>query len=152
MKVLSLGSSVGLSFHSLTLSPKVRLTMPPVRGAFAKKVGRKVKKAHLKKEQSASESARLDTFTRGMIWGMHLAKVPREEIQRQVFKKDGSCPKIRAIDYVIAHKVAQPAWKGEDNVWKMHTYRSLQRLHDKLHGKLHDKPIILTKRVNNLNL
>ena len=62
---------------------------------------------------------------------MSLAQVPREEILQQVFKKDGSHPKIRAIDYVIAHKVAQPAWKGEDNVWKMHTYRSLQRLHDK---------------------
>ena len=103
--------------------------MPPVCGAFATRVGRKVKKAHVKKElyaseparllnkkRSASEFARLDPFTRGMIWGMHLAKVPREENLQHVFKKDGSRPKIRAIDYFIAHKVAQPAWKGEDTV------------------------------------
>ena len=54
-------------------------------GAFAMKVARMVQKTKLKKKV-----ARFDPFTRGMVWGMHLAKVPREEIQRQVFKKDGS--------------------------------------------------------------
>ena len=60
-------------------------------------------------------SARLDIFTRGVVWGLHLAKVPREEIRGMVTKKDGTHPQLNAIDKVIAHKTQDPHWMGEDS-------------------------------------
>jgi hypothetical protein len=63
-----------------------------LRGSFAKRIAmKKVMKVHEKSH------ARLDAFSRGMIWGMHLANVPRADIQRQVAKKDGSQPSLGAI-------------------------------------------------------
>ena len=59
--------------------------------------------------------ARLDPLARGQIWGMHLAHVPREDIQKQVRKKDGTPPSLHAIDEVIASKNAQPDWRGQDS-------------------------------------
>jgi hypothetical protein len=62
------------------------------------------------------KTARLDPFTRGMVWGMHLAKMPRQEIKKLVLKKDGSTPELNAIDKIIAHKVAEPDWNGADSI------------------------------------
>ena len=81
-----------------------------LRGSFAKRIAmKKVMKVHEKSH------ARLDAFSRGMIWGMHLANVPRADIQRQVAKKDGSQPSLGAIDQVIIHKSAKPEWMGEES-------------------------------------
>ena len=59
--------------------------------------------------------ARLDVFARGMIWGMHVAKAPREDICKEVVKKDGRPPSIQAVDQVIAHMKVFPDWRGEDS-------------------------------------
>ena len=48
----------------------------------------------------------MDVFARGMIWGMHVAKAPREDICKEVVKKDGRPPSIQAVDQVIAHMTA----------------------------------------------
>ena len=37
------------------------------------------------------------------------------EIQELVMKKDGTHPKLNAIDKVIAHKIADPDWQGEES-------------------------------------
>ena len=55
----------------------------------------------------------MDPWARGMIWGMHLAKVPRTRMAELVEKTDGSKPKVHAIDMVIARKKSDPAWRGE---------------------------------------
>ena len=59
--------------------------------------------------------ARLDALTRGMIWGMHLAKMPRDDIQKHVAKKDGTVPTLDGIDKIIAHKRENPEWMGEES-------------------------------------
>jgi hypothetical protein len=47
-----------------------------LRGSFAKRIAmKKVMKVHEKSH------ARLDAFSRGMIWGMHLANVPVDHVQ-----------------------------------------------------------------------
>ena len=58
--------------------------------------------------------ARLDTFTRGVIWGLALVGTPREEICKLVAKKDGAAPTKRAVDDVIAKKKEKPEWRGEE--------------------------------------
>ena len=57
--------------------------------------------------------ARLDPFSRGVIWGMHLAKAPREEILQHVVKTDGTVPSMQAVDQVIKHKKDHPDWRGQ---------------------------------------
>ena len=47
---------------------------------------------------SAMTSARLDAFARGAICALAENGVERSDIQRQVCKKDGTHPNIRAID------------------------------------------------------
>ena len=59
--------------------------------------------------------ARLDTFARGMIWGMHLAGAPREDILQEVSKKDGTLATLSAVDKVIATMKANPEWRGQDS-------------------------------------
>ena len=59
--------------------------------------------------------ARLDVFARGMIWGMHVATSPREDICKEIVKKDKSPPSIFAVDQVIAHMKVFPDWRGEDS-------------------------------------
>ena len=54
-------------------------------------------------------------FARGMIWGMHVAKAPREDICKEVVKKDKTPPSIFAVDQVIAHMKVSPDWRGEDS-------------------------------------
>ena len=77
----------------------------------------KVRKRHLKKKaKTKTTSARLDAFSRGMIWGMHVVDTPRSTIREKVLKKDGTHPQLNAIDKVIAHKTADPTWYGEDSV------------------------------------
>ena len=67
------------------------------------------------KPAAESPSTRMDAFARGMVWGMHLAKVPREKIQELVTKKNGSAPSLTAIDKIIKHKNDKPEWRGEDS-------------------------------------
>ena len=67
-----------------------------------------------RKRDGANTFARLDAFSRGMIWGLRLAKCTREEICKHVTKKDGTAPSARAVDFVIAHKTAHPEWRGQD--------------------------------------
>ena len=43
-------------------------------------------------DDASGSFARLDVFARGMIWGMHVAKAPREDICKEVVKKDKSPP------------------------------------------------------------
>ena len=52
----------------------------------------KVKKLALKTKRAKAQRnrARLDAFTRGVIWGMHVAGMGREDMLAHVRKKDGS--------------------------------------------------------------
>ena len=75
----------------------------------------KVRKDWLKRGRRKATNSRLDVFARGVIWGMHLAKAPRADIQKLALKKDGAQPQLNAIDKVIAHKTEDPEWRGEDS-------------------------------------
>ena len=66
-------------------------------------------------DDASGSFARLDVFARGMIWGMHVAKAPREDICKEVVKKDRRPPSMQAVDQVIAHMKAFPDWRGEDS-------------------------------------
>jgi hypothetical protein len=57
----------------------------------------------------------LDAFARGVVWGMNLAGAKREDIAEKVTKKDGTPPKLHAIDVVIAKMKAEPEWRGADS-------------------------------------
>ena len=69
----------------------------------------------LMRPRAKASSARLDPFTRGVIWGMHLAGACREDIKKHAVKKDGSTPQMNAIDKVISRKTAYPEWMGQDS-------------------------------------
>jgi hypothetical protein len=75
---------------------------------MAPKVKRTLRKGRVKKSHS-----RLHPFDKGVVWGLHLADVPRLRIQQLTCKTDGSAPSLRAIDAVIARKKAEDDWKGE---------------------------------------
>ena len=60
-------------------------------------------------------SARLDAFSRGAICALAENGFERTEIQKQVFKKDGTNPHIRAVDGVLAKKREDPNWRGQDS-------------------------------------
>ena len=79
-------------------------TMPP-----------KARKCATKQAKKKATNARLDAFSRGMIWGMHLVGTPRETIRQKALKKDGTAPRMNAVDKVIAHKAADPTWTGEES-------------------------------------
>ena len=74
----------------------------------------KLKKVRKDKDQ-ASNWSRLDVWTRGVIWGMHLGGLQRERMQDYVSKKDGSQVTLNAIDGVITKVKENPEWKGEDS-------------------------------------
>lgn len=76
----------------------------------------KVRKLGMKSKPNAQSSARLDTFARGMIWGMHLAGMAREGMAEHLEKKDGAAVPLNTIDRVIAKKKADPEWRGMDSV------------------------------------
>ena len=59
--------------------------------------------------------ARLDVWTRGVIWGMHLAGMSRQDMLTHVTKKDGSPLELNTLDKVIAKKTSEPQWTGEDS-------------------------------------
>ena len=51
-------------------------------------------------------------------WEVYLAcgtHTPGEDIRQEVLKKDGGQAQMNAIDKVIAHKTANPEWRGEDS-------------------------------------
>ena len=62
-----------------------------------------------------ASKARLDPFTRGVIWGMHLGKVKRSEMLTHVQKKDGSPLLLDTLDRVIARKREDAEWRGEES-------------------------------------
>ena len=51
--------------------------------------------------KAQSTFARLNVFTRGEIWGMHLAGMKRNEMVELLQKTDGSAPKLRCVDGVM---------------------------------------------------
>ena len=84
--------------------------MPAVRKDAAKPAKPKVRKG----EEEAS-SARLSVWTRAVIWGMHLANMPRADMRQYVKKKDDTPVGLHAIDDVIARKTHDTSWEGEDS-------------------------------------
>ena len=80
-----------------------------VGGAKKQKKARQIKKT----TRAGASYARLDKWSRGVIWGLHLGKVPRADIAALVDKIDGTKPKLHSIDMVIAKKKADPVWRGE---------------------------------------
>ena len=82
--------------------------------SVAKKPASKARSAMRIAKRHASR-ARLHPFTRGVIWGMHIGKVQREEMLKHVQKKDGSPLLLDTLDYTIAKKKAEPKWLGEDS-------------------------------------
>ena len=68
-----------------------------------------------RKRDGTRSFARLDAFSRGVIWGLHLAKSTREDMCKYALKEDGTSPSQRAVDEVIAHKTAHPEWRGTDS-------------------------------------
>ena len=67
-----------------------------------------------RKRGSSPSYARLDAFTRGVIWGLALVGTPREQMRKLVVKPDGTAPSPSAIDDVIAKKKEHPEWHGEE--------------------------------------
>ena len=67
------------------------------------------------KAEKATTFSRLSTWTRGVIWGMHLAELPREDMKQHVRKRDGSSVGLHAIDEVIAKKKENPEWEGTES-------------------------------------
>lgn len=89
--------------------PRAEAGMPPKRaGRFARASARG------RCKRKSATHARLDVFTRGMIWGMHLAGMSRDDMQKFVVKKDGSNVPLKTIDKVVASKKANPKWTGQD--------------------------------------
>ena len=68
-----------------------------------------------KRKRSQPTSARLNVFSRGVVWGAHSAGMPREEIRTLVKKKDGTHPTLEAIDNIIATKNKDPEWIGSES-------------------------------------
>ena len=67
------------------------------------------------KAKKKTSRAGLDAFTGGVIWGMHIGKVRREDMQKHLQKKEGARPTLDCIDKVIGHKTADPDWRGEES-------------------------------------
>ena len=77
--------------------------MPPKQaGRFARAAARG------RTKRKSATHARLDMFTRGMIWGMHLAGMSQENMQKFVAKKDGTNVPIKTIEKVVASRKANP--------------------------------------------
>ena len=49
--------------------------------------------------------ARLDVWTRAMVWGMHMAGMSREDMLEHVTKKDGSPLTLHCIDETVCVRV-----------------------------------------------
>eukprot|EP00973_Karenia_brevis_P040273 5562885-Karenia_brevis.AAC.1 len=67
------------------------------------------------KKSIGKTRARLDVFSRGVVWGMHLAGAARAVIQKTVTKKDNTPPTLKSIDQIISHMKENPDWKGTDS-------------------------------------
>ena len=67
-----------------------------------------------RRRPDAPSYARMDTFARGMIWGMCIAGCTRDQILDCAVKTDGTQPSVRAVDDVIAKKRDEQKWRGED--------------------------------------
>ena len=75
----------------------------------------------MKRKRKRRSHARLDPVTRGVIWGMHLAKAPREEILKHVVTTDGSVPTMKVVDAAIKKETKQTTWT--EHKCKMNTTR-----------------------------
>ena len=69
------------------------------------------KKKKLKKRPASW--ARLSTFNKGVVWGMHVAGMKRSDMVEHLAKTDGSKPSLHAIDDVVAKRTEDPKWEGE---------------------------------------
>ena len=56
------------------------------------------------KKKHQRSNARLDAFTRGVIWGMHVAGMKRDQMLDHVRKKDGTKLNLHNLDPVISRK------------------------------------------------
>ena len=72
-----------------------------------------VLKDKLKNKPNDGSWARMNVWSKGMVWGMHLVGTSRNEIRKLVAKTDGSTPSMKAIDDVLAKKRADKTWEGE---------------------------------------
>ena len=72
-----------------------------------------VKKTIMKKKPTF---ARLTPAARNRIIGMRLAGAERQRIRDTIRKSDGSSPCLQAVDAVLAHYQADPAWDGTNSV------------------------------------
>ena len=77
--------------------------------------GAKVVKTSVKKKTTKAPGnfARMSTWMKGMIWGMKLAGMRREDMLEHIVKTDGSPATVKAIDETIAKKKADPDWEGQ---------------------------------------
>ena len=66
------------------------------------------------RKRPASAFTRLDPFSRGVIWGMHLKDATRREILDTATKSDCVPVGKTAIDEVIEHMERDPTWRGAD--------------------------------------
>ena len=60
--------------------------------------------------------ARFTSFARGKIVGKAEEGASRNNIRKEVRKKDGKRASLKAIDQVLAHARQDPNWQGTDSV------------------------------------
>mgnify|MGYP000650708456 CR=1 FL=1 len=63
----------------------------------------------MKNTKVRTSVARLDAWTRGVICGMHLGQMKRQDMLAHVTKKDGSPWQLHYLDDGIANAAADPA-------------------------------------------
>jgi hypothetical protein len=86
---------------------------PKLKGRFASKYAGT--KKTMKNTKVRTSVARLDAWARGVIWGMHLGQMKRQDMLAHVTKKDGAPLLLHTLDDVIAKTSADPQWRGEDS-------------------------------------
>ena len=91
------------------VAPWGSLEMPP-QSRHLRPVSRRALQRAAKKKAG---HARLDVFSRGTVWGMHLAGMRRADMLEHLRKKDGQRVPIDAVDKIIARKKANPEWTGQ---------------------------------------
>ena len=75
---------------------------------------KRVRKRAMKAKRAPTSQRHLDAFARGVIWGMHVAGLPRADMPTHIQKPDGSAVPVHVIDKVIAKKKASPEWRGAE--------------------------------------
>ena len=80
--------------------------------------------------------AHIDAFNRGKIIGHAEAGTPPAEIVKHVRKKDGSRPKVRAVQKTILKAKTDPKWKGQNQAGGPGRNRTMSERHQKMLVKL----------------